>query len=268
MQADRLAAGFNLAGVRYHIQPAEDSRQLVERDAAGGHFRQRDIDVDLLRDRPADGDFADAGNQHQFAAQLLGVANQFRIGKAIAGDSKEEAKDIAKIIIYKRGGDAGRKLTGGVAHPAAQFIPDLRQLAGVVVRGDIDGDLRQAVGGDRTDVVEIRQLLQRVFERQGDFFFNLLCRRAGIMGDHHGGFDGKRRVFQTANIQQGEDPPDAQQQNSQPDADRVVNKLAGDIHYKPRSRVQIRTGCCACNSLTPAATTRSPTLSPSVITTP
>ena len=133
MQADRLAAGFNLAGVRDHVQPAEDSRQLVERDAAGGHFRQRDIDVDLLRDRPADSDFTDAGNQHQLAAQLLGVANQFRIGKALARDSKEEAKDIAKIVIDKWGGDPGRKLTGGVAHTAAQFIPDLRQLAGVVV---------------------------------------------------------------------------------------------------------------------------------------
>ena len=103
MQADRLAAGFNLAGVRDHVQPAEDSRQLVERDAAGGHFRQRDIDVDLLRIAPPDSDFTDAGNQHQLAAQLLGVANQFRIGKALTRDSKEEAKDIAKIVIDKWG---------------------------------------------------------------------------------------------------------------------------------------------------------------------
>jgi hypothetical protein len=88
------------------------------------------------------------------------------------------------------------------------------------------------------------------------------------VGDDHGGFDGKRRIFQAADIQQGENTPDAQQQNSQPDANRVVNKLTRDIHYKPRSRVQIRTGCCACSSLTPAATTRSPTLSPSVMTTP
>ena len=148
MQANRFAAGFNLTGVRHHVQPAQYRRQLVERDSAGGHFRQRDIDVDLLGDRPADGDFADAGDQHQFTTQLLGIANQLRVGKALAGEGKEEAKDIAKIVVHKRSGDAGRELAGGVAHPAAQFIPDLRQLAGVVARGDIDGNLRQTVGGN------------------------------------------------------------------------------------------------------------------------
>ena len=128
----------------------------------------------MLGDRPADGDFTDAGHQHQFTAQLLGIANQLRVGKALAGEGEEEAKDIAKIVIHERRSDAGRELASGVANPAAQFIPDLRQLAGVVVRGDVDGNLRQAVRGNGADVIEIGQLLQRVLQRQGDFFFHLL----------------------------------------------------------------------------------------------
>lgn len=82
------------------------------------------------------------------------------------------------------------------------------------------------------------------------------------MGDNHGGFNGKGRIFEPPDIQEGENAADAQQKNGQPDADRVVDKLAGDIHYRPRSRVQMRTCCPACNSPTPAATTRSPALSP------
>jgi hypothetical protein len=42
------------------------------------------------------------------------------------------------------------------------------------------------------------------------------------VGDDHRGFDGKRRVFQAADIQQGENTPDAQQQNSQPDANGLL----------------------------------------------
>jgi hypothetical protein len=113
---------------------------------AGGHFRQRDIDVDLLGS-PADGDFADAGNQHQFAAQLLGIADQLRIGKLSPEMAKKKPNTSPKSS-FTKGRPRRAGTAGGVAHPAAQLIPDLRQLAGVVIRGDIDGDLRQTVGGN------------------------------------------------------------------------------------------------------------------------
>lgn len=74
MQANGLAAGCYLSGAGNDVQAAEKSGKLVKRDAAGRHFRQRDINVNLLRDRSADGYLADAGHQHQLPAQLLGTA--------------------------------------------------------------------------------------------------------------------------------------------------------------------------------------------------
>ena len=50
------------------------------------------------------------------------------------------------------------------------------------------------------------------------------------MSDDNCSFNGKGGVFQPANIQQREDSPYAKQKNRQPDADRVINKLAGDVH--------------------------------------
>jgi hypothetical protein len=49
-------------------------------------------------------------------------------------------------------------------------------------------------------------------------------------GYDHGGFNRKRRIFQTADIEQGENTAYAQQQNGQPDADGIIDKLAGYIH--------------------------------------
>lgn len=66
-------------------------------------------------------------HEDQLPAQLLGIPDQFRIAEFIAGNGKEKAEHIAKIVIHKRGHYAGWKLSGGITHPATQFIPDLRQ---------------------------------------------------------------------------------------------------------------------------------------------
>jgi hypothetical protein len=42
------------------------------------------------------------------------------------------------------------------------------------------------------------------------------------VGDDHRRFDGKGRIFQTADIEQGENTADAQQQNGQPDANGLL----------------------------------------------
>ena len=214
MQANGLAAGFYLPGAGNDVQATEKSGKLIKGNAAGRHFRQRDINVNLLGDRAADGDLADAGHQHQLPAQLLGIADQLRIAKTVAGNGKEEAKHVAEIIVDEGGNHAWREEAGRIAHPAPQLIPDLRQLIGVVIRGDVHRNLRESVGRNRADVIQIGQLLQGIFQRKGDLFFDLLRRCARIVGNDHRRFNGKGRIFQTADIEQGKNTANAQQQNS------------------------------------------------------
>ncbi|MNS48774.1 hypothetical protein D3C72_813560 [compost metagenome] len=87
--------------------------------------------------------------------------------------------------------------------------------------------------------------MQGIFQRKRDLFFHLLGRGAGIVGNDNRRFNSKRGIFEATNVQQRKNTADAQQQNRQPDANGVIDKLARDIHYRPRSRVQIRTGCWA-----------------------
>ena len=142
VKADRFAAGADLPGAGYHVEPGQDSGKLVKRNTARGHFRQRDINIDLLWNRAANGDFADARHQHQLTAQLLGIAHQLRIGKTVARNGEEKAKHIAKVIIDE-GGDYPRgKKPAGVTDAATQLIPDLRQFAGMVLRSNIHCNLR------------------------------------------------------------------------------------------------------------------------------
>ena len=145
MQANRFRSRGDFSGAGNHVQPAEQGGKLVQRDAARGHFGQGNIDVDLLADGPADGNFTDAGDQNQFTTQLLGIPHQFRIAEFIPGNREEKAEDIAKIIIYKGRHDAGWELARGIAHATAQFVPNLRQFVRMIARGNVHGDLRQAV---------------------------------------------------------------------------------------------------------------------------
>ncbi|MNC69305.1 hypothetical protein D3C75_1199810 [compost metagenome] len=77
----------------------------------------------------------------------------------------------------------------------------MRQFGGTVFGTDINGDLRQPHAGDGGDVINIRQLLNGIFQRQGDFFLHLLGRSAVITGDYHRSLDGKGRILQPADVE-------------------------------------------------------------------
>lgn len=132
VQTNGFAAGGDFSGAGNDVEPAEQGGKLVQRNAARGHFGQGNIDVDLLANGPADGDLRDAGNQNQRAAQLLCISHQFRITEFIPGNGEEEAEYVAEIVIHKGREDAGRELTRGITHAAAQLIPNLRQFVRVI----------------------------------------------------------------------------------------------------------------------------------------
>ena len=118
VKADRFAANADLSGAGHHVEPGQDSGELVERDPARRHLRQRDINIDLLRNDAADSDFTDPRNQHQLPTQLFGIAHQFGVGKTVARDGEEKAKHIAKVVIDEGGHDARREKSAGVTDAA------------------------------------------------------------------------------------------------------------------------------------------------------
>ena len=204
MQADRLAADQNAPGVGHHVLLAEHLGQALRGDTQGAHLAARDFHLHLLLAGAGQADLAYARQQHQFTAQVVGEIAQFLGAVALAGEQQEEAEYIAEIIPHLRRVDPRWQVGLQVVDLAPQFIPDLRDLLGLVLAVQFQADLRQPGTGDGGDLLDRGQLLDGVLQRVADLFFHLLRRGAGVAGDDHGVFQGEGGVFQTADAEKSQ----------------------------------------------------------------
>ena len=233
MQADRFAAGEDTPGVGHHVLLAEHLSQTLRGDAQAAHLAARDFHLHLFLAHAGQADLAHPRQQHQLTAQVVGEIAQFLGAVALAGEQQEEAEYIAEIIPHLRRVDPRWQVGLQVVDLAPQFIPDLRDLLGLVLAVQFQADLRQPGTGDGGDLLDRGQLLDGVLQRVADLFFHLLRRGAGIAGDDHGVLQGEGRVFQAADSEKGQQPADAQHQSDQPAGDATLDKVAGDIHLQP-----------------------------------
>ena len=262
VQANGLAAHQHAAGVRHHVLVAQQVIDGLRRDAQRSHAGAGDFQVHFFLGYAGQVDLANALDQHQLAAQVVGVIAQFAVVVTVTADHEEGAEHVAKIIHDLRLAHARRQVGAQVIDAAAHLVPDLRQLLGAVLRLHLDHDLRQAGAAGRGNGIDVRQLLDSVLQRVGQFLFHLLRRGAGVGRDDHGHFQGKGRIFQPPQIDKGDHAANAEQQRDQPAGHPTLDKVRGNIHYSPRSRTQRRTCWPSLSSLPPAATICSPASSP------
>ncbi len=101
-------------------------------------------------------DFLDIRHQEHFAAQEIGVAAQFRLRVALAGNGQEDAVDVAKIVDHHRPPAHRRgQLRLDIGDLAAKFVPDLRDSVLIVPVLDNGGDHRPAARRLRFNPLEL-----------------------------------------------------------------------------------------------------------------
>ena len=135
----------NVAGVADQILGAQQALDVGQRETGRGHLRPVRLDEDLLGAGPADADLADAGYDHELAAQIISVVGQLVVTVAVTGHGHEDAEDVAKVVDDPRRAGSRRQPTAHVVDFAPHLVPDLRQVMFSIDAAHLHLDLRHPV---------------------------------------------------------------------------------------------------------------------------
>ena len=266
-QPDELVADLDGPGVGRVVLAGDGVLDLLGRNARGGQARPGNLEIDdfgLVADHL---DLGDVLAQQQFAAQDLGVGLQVRVGIAVAVDAVEHAEHVAVVVDDLRRVAAGRQAGLHVAHLAAQFVPDLRQVVLAVLVFHLDHDDGAARIGRARHLLHLPHLLDGDLDGVGHLFHHFLRGRAGIAGDDLGVLDGELGIFEPPDL--GIGPRSAQQQRRREDVGEnlLLDAELGDAHGAVSAAAapssSRRTWRPSVRIATPAAAMRAPGARPS-----
>src|SRR5262249_38664211 len=131
----------------------------------------------------------------------------------------------------------------------------------IALQLELDHDLRDALHGVRAQLVDSAYRVDRLLERLGDPGLGFLGRRAGQSGSNHDGrhVDLGKQIYAEAFVR--EPAQDFQYAHKHGGEDRAAHAEVGDDH----DAVLATTGVPSARRSTSLTITRSPGLSPSVI---
>ena len=143
-------------------------------------------------------DFAHIVDGHHHAAYLFGLLAQFFIRITIAGDGIDRTVDVIEAVVIIRAVDAFRQVLLHVFRQIADFMPRAADTVARRLVVEIDVDDRLAGPGITLDIVQVRRILQFLFDLIRNLFLHLFGRGIGPGdGDDHSPH-GIRRVFHAA----------------------------------------------------------------------
>ena len=217
-------------GVDDGILGADRRNHLLQRQAQRNQALVGNFDVNGFGRLAAGFHLGHAVNGQQFAAQIIGNLTLLLVRIAFGHHRIEDSEYIAKVIVDHRRARAIGQADGSVVDLVAQLAPDSGQLCAVVGVLDFEFDLRHTGHRLGLDALEFGQLLNRGFQRLGNFLLNLGGRRARVLCGHDGVFQRERRVFEAADRQQAPDATQQTDQCNQPGVDWLADGVTGDIH--------------------------------------
>ena len=200
-------------------------------DGEVGQRRKADVDIDHGRLFAVEGHFLHAVDRHEGRFQPLGPVAQLRPRESpIDGESVIDAVNIAEIV-----GDGdlrrpGRQFRLDVEHLAAQFVPQLGNLAGRRGGVQFDLDLRNAVIGFGSDLVHEAHRLHLAFDGLGNELLDLRGRGSRVGADERRRFDDEDRILFLAQRREAQRPADQQDEEEKPNHFGVSQGIFGQVH--------------------------------------
>ncbi len=227
---DELPAQGQIARRGHQVLGGKGLVNVLLGYAEVGHFFPAHLHVDGLGLDAIEHDALDALGMQQFPLEKLGVFVKLLVGVPFAGDGREDAVDIAEIVVDDRRSGPRRQAALGVTDLASQLVPHLGEHAAVVTALDDHLDLGEAARGTRFHIVELAHGLDRFLYNVGHLLFHLRGRRAGVGGEDHGLFDGEIGVFQLGQVGKRY-PSDHHHQDGQHPGDHAfADAKLGDVH--------------------------------------
>ena len=223
-QVDVVRLGIDHAGRRHLVLAFDGIGDGRRRNPQFGQFGIGHFDVDLFRLFADEFDFADIVDGHHHAAYLFRFLTQFFIRIAIAGDSIDRTVDVVETVVVIRPIDAFGQIFLHIFRQIADFMPGAADAVARRLVVEVDVDDRLAGPGITLDVIQVRRILQFLFDFIRHLFLHLFRRGTGPGdGDDHSP-NRIRRVFHAAQFHVGKDTGNGDEDDEVPDEDAVVNR--------------------------------------------
>ena len=197
-QVDVIRLSIDHTGRRHLVLAFDGIGNGRRRNAQFGQFGISHFDIDLFRLFADQFDFAHIVDGHHHAAYLFGLLAQFFIRITIACNGVNRAIDVIEAVVIIRAVDTFRQVLLHVFRQIADFMPRAADTVARRLVVEIDVDDRLAGPGITLDIVQVRRILQFLFDLIRHLFLHLFRRGTGPGdGDDHSP-DSIRRVFHAA----------------------------------------------------------------------
>ena len=223
-QVDVIRLSIDHTGRRHLVLAFDGIGNGRRRNAQFGQFGISHFDIDLFRLFADQFDFAHIVDGHHHAAYLFGLLAQFFIRITIAGDGIDRTVDVIEAVVIIRAVDAFRQVPLHVFRQIADFMPRAADTVARRLVVEIDVDDRLAGPGITLDIVQVRRILQFLFDLIRNLFLHLFCRSSGPGDGNDHGPHRIRRVFHTSQFHVGKDAGNGDEDDEVPDEDAVMNR--------------------------------------------
>ena len=203
----------------------------------------------------------------QLRAHALDVVAQLPRREAVGGEGIEDAVGVTELVVETGSDDTGREGAANVADLLAHLVPSVRHILAARRAEQVDEHRRDSGGRVTAGEVEVRRLLQLLFDAVGDLLDHLVDRGAGPRRLHDHRLDRECRIFVAAEALVGKQPGRDDEDHEEPDERAVAQCPVREIQGVTHVRAQVAGGdsftCCPGRSAwTPAVTMTSPFFSP------
>ena len=232
-------------------------------DAERRHLLGGELQIDLLVLHTDEIDLGDVAHAQHLGAHALGIVAQLAPREAVRRQRVDDGIGVAELVVEEGPVDARGQALADVADLLAHLIPEVRHLGCAHAVLEIDEHHGLAGLGVAAHEVEMRHLLELLFDAVGDLVDGLGGVGAGPQRLDHHGLDGEGRVLLAAQLVVGHDARDRRRQHEVDDEAFVAQGPVGQIEGGHLAAASARrTFCPSRKRLTPAVTTISPLARP------
>ena len=226
---DTVGRGIDRSAGDHGVLLGDAVEDLLGGYAEGGELCVAELDENLLRTLADDIHLVDVGNAQQGLADVLCPRLEIGEAQAVRRQHIDDGIDVTVFVVEIGADDAGGQIAPDVAHLFAHLVPKVLHLGGrsFIREKDLDeGNARLRIA---LHAVEIRQVLQLLFDLVGDLRLHFRSRGTwpGDVHDHR--LDGEGGVLGTAEVEVGVGPGRAEQQDHEQDErlmrDRPFRKI-------------------------------------------
>ena len=213
-----------------------------------GHPDAAQLCVVVLDEKPLflgaeDVDFGDRLDTKQLVAQVICDVLELHVGEPVAGHTEHDRVNVTEFVIDERPIDVFGQVRFDAVDLASQVVPDGTHLLELLA--DVHVDDRDARATFAVDPVELRDLLDDLFDRVGDQLRDALWTRTREVGRDHRGSNDETRVHLPRRVEVRADAREDQDGDQRAGDRASFQRKLGQAHGVTSASVPV-----ACSSAT------------------